>query len=77
MVSMTRTQKIITATAGIVATLILGVGIAVVVALNAATAATQEQDYRACVTAAGLDSTTSAQDMVTIANRCTSSVYDQ
>lgn len=72
-----QTSKALAWALAALAVVIVAAAVAVVVAISTQTAAVQEQDYRQCVTAAGLDSSTSAEDMATIANRCYSSVYDE
>ncbi len=47
----------------------------VVLALGAVQKSTQEADYRACVTAAGVYDTNDTGEMADIAERCYESVY--
>lgn len=70
-------RRLILGSLAALAVVIVAAAVAVVVAISTQTAAVQEQDYRQCMADAGVYETTSAEDMVTIANRCYSSVYDE
>lgn len=74
---MTSTQKTITIAAVVLGSLLAGGTIAVVIALNANTAASQEQDYRQCMAAAGVYETDDPDAMIDMAESCHLGVYGE